>query len=785
MTNTERRDLCIYAAEHPRMKHELVGQVFGVERSTVSKILKHKAKWLSATDDNGPIQYDPATSALTHSGANGSDAGPGMEDVLKPKAKASRHPEMEDALMEWGRQRTGAGQLVTDEMVRSKALQIAAELGLDPGQFKASAGWVENFKERSGLRGGKFALTSESNSSATKSGELDSAAAVPGGSSAKSSAPALSRYPSSTHVDDDSHGYEVSGVPSHQAGVSASGSAASCTPPFSPASMLPPGRTPSEASLPNSSTSIGIPGLAEENEVSAGFYQTEPTSASSSNSFNPLSSRSSFALLPLNSSGSTESSPFPSPTYSMSGENVWPGTIGGLYTGYSGSAANAMAPSSQHHTYSRTASVTSPYSHPTIGSSAHRLSQAGINFNLSLNSGPLQTIEARQALDFSPSLISPVDFPHDGTEGMTYSFAHIANDNDDRLTIDTSASRLRNPALPVRSRIHSAPHVLTQASHHAVTSMSPPRTGSSAASSPTSVMRTRTKGASQHPYAATQPVAQPPIMTTTNVLLQHQQQVYHHHQQWQQQHQQQSQQQHEEKLSPHQHIGQQTQGGPRRIPSFPAPTSILQRFEEDVASPKKAVDGHSLHPHDYAHSMEVDLSSVGYTFPSQMQQYHEQPQTEPLAVGIVQQHQQAGHFWTPTSTQPRCTPISSPAEASSLGLLIGHHPHPKYPPHTADAPNLRTHGTTHQPSDTSMSTLRAEVSSDDITLDEAYTSLQKVLGFLQKGGGHSKSGSPLETILPDHQQLHVLESLLRRFKEVVVTSDTSGAVHSDSGRLPL
>ncbi|KAI0826756.1 hypothetical protein BC628DRAFT_215088 [Trametes gibbosa] len=47
--NTDRRDICLFAREHPGVKQEDIAHVFGVERSTVSKILKHKHRWLSVS----------------------------------------------------------------------------------------------------------------------------------------------------------------------------------------------------------------------------------------------------------------------------------------------------------------------------------------------------------------------------------------------------------------------------------------------------------------------------------------------------------------------------------------------------------------------------------------------------------------------------------------------------------------------------------------------------------------------------------------------------------------
>lgn len=47
--NIDRYRICMHAQNHPGMKQEDIAAQFGVERSTVSKILKQKARWLSVS----------------------------------------------------------------------------------------------------------------------------------------------------------------------------------------------------------------------------------------------------------------------------------------------------------------------------------------------------------------------------------------------------------------------------------------------------------------------------------------------------------------------------------------------------------------------------------------------------------------------------------------------------------------------------------------------------------------------------------------------------------------
>lgn len=45
---------------------------------------------------------------------------------------------------------------ISDSLVRSRALEIAKTLGIPEDKFKASSGWIENFKHRHGIRSGKW-----------------------------------------------------------------------------------------------------------------------------------------------------------------------------------------------------------------------------------------------------------------------------------------------------------------------------------------------------------------------------------------------------------------------------------------------------------------------------------------------------------------------------------------------------------------------------------------------------------------------------------------------------
>jgi len=50
LRDADRKNICLYRLEHPYARQEDIGAAFGVERSTISKILKDKEKWLNLTE---------------------------------------------------------------------------------------------------------------------------------------------------------------------------------------------------------------------------------------------------------------------------------------------------------------------------------------------------------------------------------------------------------------------------------------------------------------------------------------------------------------------------------------------------------------------------------------------------------------------------------------------------------------------------------------------------------------------------------------------------------------
>ncbi|PWN19814.1 hypothetical protein BCV69DRAFT_278069 [Microstroma glucosiphilum] len=153
LTVGDRKLVCLRHLENPTQKQEQLAREFGVERSTVSKILKEKEKWLSMPEDS-PLQPTAA------------------------RSRPPKWPVLEQQLGDWMFEVESQGSTVTDSTIREKALEMAQTLYGDIGNFKGSQGWIEKFKERAALsRHGSVSLQEDSGVSKTTQGKVAGAAA--------------------------------------------------------------------------------------------------------------------------------------------------------------------------------------------------------------------------------------------------------------------------------------------------------------------------------------------------------------------------------------------------------------------------------------------------------------------------------------------------------------------------------------------------------------------------------------------------------------------------------
>jgi hypothetical protein len=70
--------------------------------------------------------------------------------VLKPrKKKLPQYGEIDDDLFNWIIAQRNQGATVSNVEIRRKSLEIAKDIGFE--NFKASNGWIDDFKKRKGL----------------------------------------------------------------------------------------------------------------------------------------------------------------------------------------------------------------------------------------------------------------------------------------------------------------------------------------------------------------------------------------------------------------------------------------------------------------------------------------------------------------------------------------------------------------------------------------------------------------------------------------------------------
>lgn len=194
LSNAERKAICVFHLTHPGMKQDDIGAHFGYERSTISKTLKFKEKYLAMdSDDEADLceegsqsgsQSQNAQNALYASSPSPFDYGeqdhatpqpsPGLvpssssvsslvslnssvsSDHAAPYVGKShgRFPHIDSALLTWAREQAARGSSLSDSVLQRQARAIARASG--DNKFKASATWLDGFKMRAGITAGQF-----------------------------------------------------------------------------------------------------------------------------------------------------------------------------------------------------------------------------------------------------------------------------------------------------------------------------------------------------------------------------------------------------------------------------------------------------------------------------------------------------------------------------------------------------------------------------------------------------------------------------------------------------
>jgi hypothetical protein len=134
--------------------HEASRRGLSNRRSTVSKVLRNKEKYLRQDSD---------------------------DDSKQPPRVKKQLPDIDKALSNWVKGRQSKNQPVTDALIKEQLRLFATTVGGSDVQSKASsASWLEKFKARNGLSTSSSPSLSRKNSYAEESTEAGSAAVASG-----------------------------------------------------------------------------------------------------------------------------------------------------------------------------------------------------------------------------------------------------------------------------------------------------------------------------------------------------------------------------------------------------------------------------------------------------------------------------------------------------------------------------------------------------------------------------------------------------------------------------
>ncbi|KAI7205534.1 hypothetical protein KC316_g213 [Hortaea werneckii] len=161
LTDNDRKRMCQYADDHPNAKQREIGALFGEERSTVSKVLQQKDKYLIQEDCNKSV-----------------------------KRAKGRSPDIERALAVWAKNQERKSLPLTDELIRDKARAFSAATTTTPSPdnyHALSPLWLEKFKLKHNLMGARSCKSSL----APEDAEDLSTCHTPGAASSPSSPRAL------------------------------------------------------------------------------------------------------------------------------------------------------------------------------------------------------------------------------------------------------------------------------------------------------------------------------------------------------------------------------------------------------------------------------------------------------------------------------------------------------------------------------------------------------------------------------------------------------------------
>ncbi|THW35134.1 hypothetical protein D6D21_09280 [Aureobasidium pullulans] len=126
LSDDDRRRMCKYAEENPTAKQTEIGYLFGVERSTVSKVLRKKEIYLNQSQPKETPRSPPN------------------------KRSKARLPDIEKTLSAWVIKEQKKGSPITDDAIREQAYYFASIPGPEnPASNPVNIpGWLEKFKQK-------------------------------------------------------------------------------------------------------------------------------------------------------------------------------------------------------------------------------------------------------------------------------------------------------------------------------------------------------------------------------------------------------------------------------------------------------------------------------------------------------------------------------------------------------------------------------------------------------------------------------------------------------------
>ncbi|CAG8467345.1 7184_t:CDS:2 [Paraglomus occultum] len=134
ITALTKQEICIKKRDNGKLRDEDLAREYGLDRSTITKILKQRERWLS---------IDPASN-----------------HARQKTQKSPKFPQIETALADWLAMTATNGEAVSDAQLQTKALEFAQMYGIR-NEFQASNGWISKFKTRHQPRNNDNTTTNE------------------------------------------------------------------------------------------------------------------------------------------------------------------------------------------------------------------------------------------------------------------------------------------------------------------------------------------------------------------------------------------------------------------------------------------------------------------------------------------------------------------------------------------------------------------------------------------------------------------------------------------------